>query len=117
MEKIIEGTAIATGAKIKIEYNLNYPSLLNDKNIHNDLSETLNTVFGKENIIPIEAILGSEDFAFYSRKFPSMFYFIGARDNAENCYFLHEPKVIFNEGCIPYGSELLCKGALELLKK
>ncbi len=116
IEKIIEGTAIASGAKITIEYNLNYPSLLNDKNIHNSLSNTLTTVFGNENIIPIEAILGSEDFAFYSRKVPSMFYFLGARDIAENCYFLHEPKVIFNEDCIPYGSKLLCNGALELLK-
>lgn len=116
MEKIIEGTAIASGAKIKIEYNLNYPSLLNDKDIHNDLSGTLHEVFGKENIYPIEAILGSEDFAFYSRKVPSMFYFLGAKDAANNTHFLHDPKVTFNEDCIPYGSKLLCKGALELLK-
>ncbi len=116
IEKIIEGTAIASGAKITIEYNLNYPSLLNDKNVHNSLSDTLTTVFGKENIIPVEAILGSEDFAFYSRKVPSMFYFLGARDVSENCYFLHEPKVVFNEDCIPFGSKLLCNGALELLK-
>lgn len=116
MEKIVEGTAISSGAKITIEYNLNYPSLLNDKNIHTSLSGTLDSVFGKENIIPVDAILGSEDFAFYSRKMPSMFYFIGARDNAEKAYFLHEPQVIFNEDCIPYGSKLLCNGALELLK-
>ncbi len=116
MEKIIEGTAIASGAKITIEYDLNYPSLLNDKNVHNSLSDTLTNIFGKENIIPVEAILGSEDFAFYSRKVPSMFYFLGAKDVAENCYFLHEPKVIFNEDCIPFGSKLLCNGALELLK-
>ncbi|MGZ3865768.1 MAG: M20 metallopeptidase family protein [Bacteroidia bacterium] len=116
MEKIVEGTALASGAKITIEYNLNYPSLLNDKNVHTSLSGTLDTVFGKENIIPVDAILGSEDFAFYSRKMPSMFYFIGARDYAEQAYFLHEPKVIFNEECIPYGSKLLCNGALQLLK-
>ncbi|MGZ3862052.1 MAG: M20 metallopeptidase family protein [Bacteroidia bacterium] len=116
MEKVVEGTAISSGAKITIEYNLNYPSLLNDKNIHSSLSGTLDSLFGKENIIPVDAILGSEDFAFYSRKMPSMFYFIGARDNAEQAYFLHEPKVIFNEGCIPYGSKLLCNGALQLLK-
>jgi amidohydrolase len=116
MEKIIEGTALSSGAKITIEYNLNYPSLLNDKNVHVTLDSTLNTIFGKENIVPVDAILGSEDFAFYSRKVPSMFYFLGARDVAENCYFLHEPKVVFNENCIPFGSELLCNGALELLK-
>ncbi len=116
IEKIIEGTMISFGCQIKIEYNLNYPSLLNDKNVHVEMTEPLNSVFGKENIIPIEAILGSEDFAFYSRKVPSMFYFLGAKDTAENCYFLHDSKVIFNEDSIPYGSKLLSEGALALLK-
>jgi amidohydrolase len=115
IEKIIEGTKTLFGCEIKIEYNLNYPSLLNDKNIHKGMSGTLDNIFGNENIIPIDAILGSEDFAFYSRKVPSMFYFLGAKDVSENAYFLHDSKVIFNEDCIPFGSKLLCEGALTLM--
>ena len=107
---------LAFDAKIDITYNLNYPSLLNNKEVHGQLKDTLNEVFGAENIIPVEAILGSEDFAFYSRKVPSMFYFLGARDTAENAYFLHDSKVVFNENCIPYGAKLLSEGALNLLK-
>ncbi len=116
MEKIIHATEVAFDCKIKIEYNLNYPSLLNDKNVHNTVIPALNELFQKENVIPIEAILGSEDFAFYSRKVPSMFYFLGAKDDAEKSYFLHDSKVIFNEESIPFGSKLLCDGALALLK-
>jgi amidohydrolase len=116
MNKIIEGVKISFGGDITIEYNLNYPSLLNDKDVHANLSETLTNLFGKENIIPIDAILGSEDFAFYSRKVPSMFYFLGAKDINNNQYFLHDSKVTFNEDSIPYGSELLAEGALTLLK-
>lgn len=117
MEKIIKGTEILFDAKISIAYNLNYPSLLNDKAVHNTMSDALMSVFGKENVIAIEAILGSEDFAFYSRKVPSMFYFLGAKDVSDTCYFLHDSKVIFNEECIPFGSKLLCEGALRLLKE
>jgi amidohydrolase len=116
MEKVVEGTALASGATITLEYNLSYPSLLNDKNIHNELTGVLGNVFGTGNSIPVDAILGSEDFAFYTRKVPSMFYFLGAQDTAEQCYFLHHPKVVFNEECIPYGSKLLAEGALQLLK-
>lgn len=116
MEKIIQGTALSSGATINIEYSLNYPSLLNDKNIHANVNDVLSNVFGKENIIPVDAILGSEDFAFYTREVPSMFYFLGAQDTAENCYFLHHPKVVFNEDSIPYGAKLLAEGALKLLK-
>lgn len=116
IEKVIKATMIAFDADIKISYNLNYPSLLNDKNVHETVSGALQNVFGKQNIIPVDAILGSEDFAFYSRKVPSMFYFLGAQDTAEKAYFLHDSKVVFNEDCIPYGSKLLAEGALELLK-
>lgn len=116
MEKIIKGVMMEFDATITIEYNLNYPSLLNDKEVHNQLAGTLQSVFGAGNAIPIDAILGSEDFAFYSRKVPSMFYFLGARDVAETAYFLHDSKVIFNEDCIPYGARLLSEGALQLLK-
>ncbi len=116
IEKIIKATMISFDADIKISYDLNYPSLLNDKGIHEKVLTPLESVFGKQNIIPVDAILGSEDFAFYSRKVPSMFYFLGAQDTAEKTYFLHDSKVVFNEGCIPYGSQLLAEGALALLK-
>ncbi len=115
IQKVIDGIALYSGAKISIEYSLNYPSLLNDKNVHENLSATLENVFGKPNIVPVDAILGSEDFAFFSRKVPSMFYFLGAMDTSDECYFLHHPKVIFNEDCIPYGAKLLAEGALKLL--
>ena len=116
IEKIIQATMLSFDADIKISYDLNYPSLLNDKAIHEQVTAPLENVFGKPNIIPVEAILGSEDFAFYSRKVPSMFYFLGAQDTAEKTYFLHDSRVVFNEGCIPYGSKLLAEGALALLK-
>lgn len=117
LEKIIQGTMTSFGADIKIEYNLNYPSLLNDKNVHQQLTGVLDKVFGLNSVIPIEAILGSEDFAFYSRKVPSMFYFLGAQDTAEKCYFLHDSKVVFNEACIPFGAQLLCEGAIGLMQE
>lgn len=116
IEKIIQAAMLSFDADIKISYDLNYPSLLNDKTIHHTVSAPLESVFGKHNIVPVEAILGSEDFAFYSRKVPSMFYFLGAQDTSENTYFLHDSRVVFNEDCIPYGSRLLAEGALALLK-
>lgn len=116
IEKIIQATMLSFDADIKISYDLNYPSLLNDKGIHDTVSAPLENIFGKQNIVPVEAILGSEDFAFYSRKVPSMFYFLGAQDSAEKTYFLHDSRVIFNEDCIPYGARLLAEGALALLQ-
>lgn len=117
MEKIVQSVAASFDAEARLSYNLNYPSLLNDKSVHGAMGETLQAVFGQGNIIPIEAILGSEDFAFYSRKVPSMFYFLGAQVAEGPAYFLHDSRVVFNEDCIPYGSRLLADGAISLLNK
>jgi amidohydrolase len=116
MEKIVRGVADSFDAEISITYNLNYPSLLNDEKIHEIVVPGLKDVFGADKIQAIDAILGSEDFAFYSRKVPSMFYFLGAQDTAEQTYFLHDSRVVFNEACIPYGTELLVRAAEDLLR-
>lgn len=116
IQSISDGVAATFGATIEIEYLLDYPSLLNDKEIHKQLLPALESAFGKENIEETEALMGGEDFAFFSREVPSMFYFLGARDTVEKPPFLHHPKVVVNEACIRFGSSFLAKGALSLLK-
>lgn len=116
IQSISNGIAATFGATIEIEYLLDYPSLLNDKEVHKQLLPALASAFGKENVIETEALMGGEDFAFFSRTVPSMFYFLGARDTADDCYFVHHPKVVINEACIRFGSSFLAKGALSLLK-
>ena len=114
---ISEGVAITHGATIEFEYLLEYPSLLNDKQVHEHLRPSLESVFRKENIVETEALLGGEDFAFFSREIPSMFYFLGARDTSAECFFVHHPKMVVNEECIKFGSMFLAEAALTLLKR
>lgn len=114
LEKISNGIAEAYGANIQVEYLLDYPGLLNDEKIHEKLNGALTSVFEKENVIKIDPVLAGEDFAFYSRKIPSMFYFIGANYDSQP-YFVHHPKVVINEDVIKYGSEFLASAALALL--
>jgi len=115
IQSISDGVAATFGATIEIEYLLDYPSLLNDKVVHKQLLPALETVFDKENIVETEALMGGEDFAFFSRNIPSMFYFLGAGGKPGDP-FLHHPKVIINEACIRFGASFLAKGALSLMK-
>ena len=114
--KLINGLKSIYDVNIVMNIDLYYPSLLNDISIHKKLVASLNGVFGIENIIEAKPILGGEDFSFYSRKVPAMFYFLGARDKSEKIYSLHHPKVVFNENCIPYGINLLAESAIKLLQ-
>jgi amidohydrolase len=114
LQNISDGFKLSFGADIKIEYTLDYPSLLNDKKIHLKLKPTLDSVFEPENILEVKPLLGGEDFAFYSRKIPSMFYFLGANFEGRK-EFLHDSRVVFNENCIPLGAEFLANAGVQLL--
>jgi len=103
------------GCNIELEFTAYYPSLWNDEHVHAALASVQEKIFGRGNIIESRPYLIGEDFSFYSRMMPSQFYFLGAKTAENDSYFLHHPKVTFNEDCIPYGAALLADGALQLV--
>ncbi len=115
IKQIIDGLSKTYGAEIKFTLDSHYLSVINDSGLHQKLETVANSVF-QMGLHPIPPTLGAEDFAFYSRKVPSMFYFLGAMSEQKGEFFLHHPKVIFNEDCMVLGSEFFVKSALEILK-
>ena len=101
---------------IDLDFSAYYPSLLNDPSLHEKLAPVQQKLFGHENIVESLAYLVGEDFSFYSRKMPGQFYFLGAKTEQNDSFFLHHPQVTFNEDCIKYGAPLLAEGALRLLQ-
>ncbi|SFE33042.1 amidohydrolase/IAA-amino acid hydrolase [Chitinophaga sp. CF118] len=116
LQKIIDGLMTAFDAKIIFDLYYDLPGVINDKQVHSYLQNSLQQTFGENNVIETEAILAGEDFAYYSRKVPSMFYFLGAQHPANDGYFLHHPKVLFNEDCIPYGASFLANAAVDMIR-
>jgi amidohydrolase len=112
---IIDGVSKTFGAQIELKIGQFYPGLINDPEVNSKLISVAQEVF-PGGLIKIDPMLGGEDFAFYSRKVPSMYYFIGAKNEKDLGYFVHHPRVTFNEDCIPLGSEFLAKAAVELMK-
>lgn len=72
LQKLIKGIEIIYDVTIELKINAYYPSLLNDINIHGKLLSELEQLFGSENILSMGPVMGGEDFAFYSRKVPSV---------------------------------------------
>ncbi len=115
IKKIMEGISTAYDVEMKFTMNSHYPSVINDGAVHEKLVDVASSIFPM-GVHPIPPTLGAEDFSFYSRKVPSMFYFLGAMSEQNGAYFLHHPKVIFNEDCMMLGSEFLAESALKLLR-
>jgi len=104
------------GCTIELDFSAYYPSLLNDPRLHQWLSPVYEKIFGGANVTEGQAYLVGEDFSFYSRAIPGQFYFLGAKTEQNDRYFLHHPKVTFNEECIKYGATFLAESALQLLR-
>ena len=104
------------GCRTGLDFSAYYPSLLNDAEVHETLSPVHQRIFGRENVRTGDAYLVGEDFSFYSRIMPAQFYFLGAKTEQNDTFFLHHPQVTFNEDCIKYGAPLLADGAVRLLQ-
>jgi amidohydrolase len=113
---LLKGLEISFDCRIDLDISSYYPSLLNDPAIHEQLAPVQDRVFGKENVQEGSGQLLGEDFAFFSRLMPAQFYFLGAKTEQNNSFFLHHPKVTFNEECMKFGATFLAGGAIELLK-
>jgi len=114
LKDLLSGLEISYSCKIEIEFTAYYPSLLNNSELNTQLASVQDKIFGKK-VIHQDGQLIAEDFAFYSRKVPSVFYFLGAKAEGSEPYFLHHPKVMFDENCIPFGSDFLTVAAIQLL--
>jgi amidohydrolase len=115
LRSLLETLETAFGCTIDLNFSAYYPSLLNDPVLHEQLSPIREKIFGNNNVTPGQAYLVGEDFSFYSRIMPAQFYFLGAKTDQNETYFLHHPKVTFNEECIRYGARFLAESALHLL--
>ena len=116
LKALLDQIAAESNCTIDLDFSAYYPSLLNDPAIHKQLSPIHEKIFGNKNVTEGQAYLVGEDFSFYSRLMPAQFYFLGAKTNQNDVYFLHHPKVTFNEECIKYGSRFLAESALHLLQ-
>ena len=115
LQTLLQRLEARFNCQIALHFSAYYPSLWNDEQIHAVLAPVQEKIFGKDNMIESRPYLIGEDFAFYSRAMPAQFYFLGAQTEGNESYFLHHPKVTFNEDCIGYGAALLAEGALRLL--
>lgn len=80
-EKIrLTATKIAesAGATAEVTIEKKTPVTYNDIALTAKMIPSLNKAAGTENVILINAVTGAEDFAFYQKKVPGFFFFVGA---------------------------------------
>lgn len=117
-EKIIKGISLASSTEYEIEYSSDdSPAVINDSVLVNETRKVAGTVVDNKDVVNYSYIAG-EDFAEFTKKVPSVFYFIGCGNKDKGtCYPHHHPKFNIDEDVMKYGVEMHVKSAIEYLKE
>ena len=101
LHEVVEGTAMALGAKAKLTYTRNYPVLSNHPRETDFAASIAKEVAGPDRVdIDLPPMMGAEDFSFMLNARPGAFIWIGNGDSAG----LHHPAYNFNDDAIPFGT-------------
>lgn len=69
--------AESAGARADVNITRLYPSTVNDPQLTAQMLPSLESAAGKENVILMDPMTGSEDFSFFQREKPGVFVFLG----------------------------------------
>jgi amidohydrolase len=115
-------TNIAESAGATAEVNIikMYPVTFNDPALTEQMLPTLQSTAGKDNVMLTVAWTGAEDFSFYARKVPGLFYFLGAMPKGKDPLTTaphHTPDFYLDESSFELGIRTLCNLTLDYMEQ
>lgn len=99
LKEIVEGTALALGAKAQLHYQRGYPVTVNAAENTDFAVQVAQAVSGQVDA-STPPLMGAEDFSFMLNERPGAYIFMGNGDTA----MVHHPAYNFDDNAIPFGS-------------
>lgn len=117
VDEIAKGIGLTLRGKVKIEIEESYPMLINDKNSVNKLRNAAIKVIGEENVLEQEyPHMGVESFAYFANEIPSVFYFLGCRNEEKGIIHpAHSSLFDIDEDALMIGVAIQCQMVLDYL--
>jgi IAA-amino acid hydrolase len=117
LEAIARGIAAVHRCAAAVSYPIqDHPATTNDAAAWGVASRAAAAIVGEDGVDLMEPIMGAEDFAFYQRRVPGCFSFIGvSRADWRTRYGVHHEKFMVDEAALPIGAALHVATALEAL--
>ncbi len=103
LKTVIESTAASNGAVAELTINKGYPITYNDPELTAQMLPTLEETAGKENVILINAITGAEDFSFFQKEIPGLYFFLGGKAPDREAAGHHTPDFYIDESGLKLG--------------
>ena len=77
LDEIVQNVAAANNVKAYVTFMNSYPVTYNDPELYEKMLPTLKRVCGADNVNYMDAITGAEDFSFFQKEVPGVYFFIG----------------------------------------
>ncbi|MGM8366015.1 M20 metallopeptidase family protein [Virgibacillus sp. W0181] len=116
MNDILQGTCQAFGATYEMDFNRGEPPVTNDPKLAAVVRREAGEVVGADNVYTNELTLGGEDFAYYTKEIPAVYFFIGV-GSEERVYGHHHPKFDIDEDMLITGCTVISNVAKKLLSE
>jgi len=112
---VAEGIAKANGAEVEVSYTYGYGSVMNDKEVTDQVVSVFEEHLSENKLEWVDPILGGEDFSAFSDELPACFVIIGG-GNVEKgiTHPHHHPKFDIDESALKDGLKFHVFTALTL---
>ena len=117
LKEIVNGVCTTFRGSAEIEIEESYPCLYNDDDMVKILEDSAKNIIGTENVkVQKNPKLGVESFAYFANKVPSVFYFLGIRNEEKGIiYPAHNSLFDIDEDALPIGVAIQCEVAMNYL--
>ena len=117
VREISQHTADAHRCEVELAFPGNdYPPTINDAECWNVAKELAAELTSAEQVAELPAVMGGEDFAYYTEEVPGCFVAIGIRNEQQGATFgLHHPQFKVDEDALPLGTALHVSFAMKSL--
>jgi amidohydrolase len=119
VERISSGVARALGGKVKLDYLVGYPVLVNHRPINDLYRAAIRAAFGARSIVELtEPLMGGEDFAYYLQKVPGAMMRLGVRNPEVGAvHAWHHPQFTIDENAMAIGTHVICGALLKFMNQ
>lgn len=108
IKKLAGETASEYGVSIDVRIADGYPVLVNNEKLTARAVELSTDLLGKDNVEQFDIRMGSEDFAFFTEVFPSLYFRTGVKKRDDRIRLLHTADFDLDEDGLATGTANIC---------
>jgi len=116
MREMVRDIAKAYRAEATIDIDEGYPITYNDPTLTSKMLPSLEKAAGKDNVILMKAITGAEDFSFFQKEIPGVYFFLGGMTPGNTQPFPHHtPDFFIDESGMLLGVKTFIQMSIDYL--